>query len=73
MDYTQHAISCGIDMTNKLAIAVDDLLCGWLAEPILHPETQEVQWPIGYWVNSEDIPAMQAMGLDYVIIEEDVL
>ena len=64
-----HALGCGVDMTDRIAIPVADVADRFPAIDILHPETQEVYWPAGFWIKEGDEHWFSDLGMDYVICE----
>jgi hypothetical protein len=77
--YTQareHALKCGHVLGPVDAVPLDRVLSrsasgrgAWLAADVLHPETQEVVYPAGYWIDTDDIAKLASIGVDYVILE----
>lgn len=72
-----HAAACGIDLSNADAVPLHKVISrsksgrgAWLAADVLHPETQDVFYPKGYWIDDKDIPKFEAIGVDYLILEE---
>lgn len=68
-DYQAHAISCGIDMTNRVALPVAECLNRWTAVEVLHPETQDPIVVAGWWVLEDTIKECVNAGVDYLIVE----
>lgn len=72
-----HAAQCGIVLHAGIdAVPVESIVSrsksgrgAWLAADVIHPETMKVVYPTGYWLDSADIPILQGMGVDYVILE----
>jgi hypothetical protein len=64
-----HAAACGFDLVTTDAVPIGKIVRGaWLAVDIVDPETLEVVYPAGYWLDTEDLPRLEALGLDYVIV-----
>lgn len=64
-----HAVLCGIDMTNRIALPIAECVNHFPATDILHPETQEIYWPAGFWIKAGDEHWFTDIGMDYVICE----
>ena len=72
-----HAAACGIDLVNADAVPVQKIVSrsksgrgAWLAVDVVNPETMETVYPAGYWLDDADIPKLEALGIDYVILED---
>lgn len=66
--YTQHAIDCGINMTGKLALAVEDS-AGWLLMlDIIDPVTRAPVIHAGTTMDIQLIAVAQSYGVDYVVV-----
>jgi hypothetical protein len=70
-----HAAACGFDLVTADAVPIGKIVSrassgrgAWLAVDIVDPETLEVVYPAGYWLDTEDLPGLEALGLDYVIL-----
>jgi hypothetical protein len=69
-----HAAACGSDLVTD-AVPIGKIVSRassgrgtWLAVDVVDPETLEVVYPAGYWLDTEDLPRLEALGLDYVIL-----
>jgi hypothetical protein len=67
--YHDHAIACGVDMTGKCALPLDQCLNRWTAAEVLHPETQDPIVVVGWWILEDTIDECKAAGVDYLIVE----
>ena len=72
----EHAVACGFDLVSTDAVPVQRIVSrsksgrgAWLAVDVVNPETLDVVYPAGYWLDEEDIPKLEALGVDYVILE----
>lgn len=76
----EHATQCGYTLALALghvdAVPVQHIVSrsksgrgAWLAIDVVNPETLETIYPAGYWLDDEDIPKLEALGVDYVILE----
>jgi len=67
-EFFQHAIDCGINMTGKLAIPLDESVGRLVMIDIVHPETRETIIPSGVTMDTQLIDICVSCGVDYVII-----
>ena len=67
-EFTQHAIDCGINMTGKLAIPLDESVGRLVMVDIVHPETRETIIPSGVTMDTQLIDICTSCGVDYVIV-----
>ena len=76
----EHAVACGYTLALALghvdAVPVQKIVSrsksgrgAWLAVDVVNPETMEIVYPAGYWLDDADIPRLEALGVDYVILE----
>ena len=72
----EHAVKCGFVLGPVDAVPVQYIVSrsksgrgAWLAVDVINPETMDVVYPAGYWLDTEDLPRLNALGLDYVILE----
>ena len=72
-----HAAACGFDLTSTDAVPVQKIVSrsksgrgSWLAVDVVNPETMETVYPAGYWLDDADVPRLEALGIDYVILED---
>jgi len=72
-----HAATCGFDLAFVDAVPVQKIVScsksgrgAWLAADVVNPETLEVIYPSGFWLIAEDVPKLEALGVDYVILEK---
>lgn len=72
----EHAKKCGYVLGDVDAVPVEKIVSrsrsgrgAWTAVEILHPEDLLVVYPAGYWLDEGDIGKLQAIGIDYVILE----
>lgn len=73
MDFTAHAIACGVDMTRRQALPLLQCNAHRLAVDVLHPETQAPVHRAGDLLRWHNIGQMRGMGIDYCIVEENSL
>lgn len=66
--YTQHAIDCGINMTGKLAVAVEDSAGMLLMLDIINPVTRAPVIHAGTTMDIQLIEVAQGYGIDYVVV-----
>ena len=67
-EFFQHAIDCGINMTGKLAIPLNESVGRLVMIDIVHPETRETIIPAGMTMDSQLIEICASCGVDYVIV-----
>ena len=67
-EFTQHAIDCGINMTGKLAIPLEDSAGRLVMIDIINPETRDVVIHAGTTMDIQLIEVCQSYGVDYVIV-----
>lgn len=72
-----HAAACGFDLVHTDAVPIHRVLSrassgrgAWLAVDVVHPENLSVVYPAGYWIDADDIPKLEAIGVDYLILED---
>lgn len=72
----EHAHQCGYALDGTDAVPVHKIVSrsksgrgAWLAAEVVNPETMEIVYPAGYWLDDADIPKLIALGVDYVILE----
>jgi len=63
-----HAARCGINMTGKLAVAIEDSLGMLLMHPVINPVTLEVRIPTGIIMDMDLADVCYEIGVDYVIV-----
>lgn len=69
--FHNHAVSCGIDMTGKVAVSVYGNLIGeTLADDVINPENMETVLHTGQTLNAAALQWMRLMGCDYCVIEK---
>lgn len=68
-----HAVSCGINMTGKLALPVAESAGYLLMMDIEHPVTRDVIINAGTTMDQQLIDVAAAEGVDYVIVYRDLL
>jgi hypothetical protein len=71
-----HAISCGFVLGPVDAVPLNQVIRrsksgkgSWPAVDIVNPENMAVVHPAGMWIDDADIPKFEALGLDYLILE----
>lgn len=67
-DFYQHAMQCGINMTGKIALPVEDSAGRLVMIDLIHPETLEVILHAGTTMDVQLIEVCQSYGIDYVIV-----
>ena len=72
-----HAAACGVDLVNADAVPVQYIVSrsksgrgAWLAVDVINPETMMTVYPAGYWLDDADILKLEAIGVDYVILQD---
>ena len=66
--YRQHALDCGINMTGKLALALEDSTGMLLMIDIARPDNREVIIPAGIILDCQLIEHAARYGVDYTIV-----
>ena len=72
-----HASACGFTLATTDAVPVHKIVSrsksgkgAWLAVDVINPETLDVVYPAGYWLDDADVPKLEALGVDYVMLED---
>ena len=73
MNFTKHAIACGVDMTRKQALPLHQCAAHRVAVDVLHPESQKPVHRAGDLLRWRHIDDMHAIGIDYLVCEENEL
>ena len=68
LEFTRHAEDCGINMTGKLAISLNESVGRLVMIDIIHPETRETIIPSGVTMDTQLIDICASCGVDYVIV-----
>jgi len=66
--YFQHALDCGINMTGKTTLPIEDSGGRLLMCDIIDPETREVVIHSGTTIDIQLIEVCQSYGVDYAIV-----
>ena len=67
-EFTQHAIDCGINMTGKLAVPLDESVGRLLMIDVIDPVTRDVIIPSGVTLDIQLIDVCESYGIDYVVV-----
>lgn len=72
-----HAAACGFDLVTTDAVPLHKVISrsksgkgAWPAVDICHPVTQEIVCPAGFWIDENEVKILEALGIDYVILED---
>ena len=72
-----HAAARGFDLVTTDAVPLHQVIRrsksgkgAWPAIDILHPVTQEIVCPAGYWIDEDEVKLLESIGVDYVILED---
>jgi hypothetical protein len=68
LDFNDHAIKCGINMTGKIAIPLEDSSGHLVMINITNPETGEAIIQAGTTMDCQLIDVCESYGVDYVIV-----
>ena len=68
LDFNDHAVQCGINMTGKIAIPLEDSAGHLVMVNITDPETGEDIIQSGTLMDSQLIEVCESYGVDYVIV-----
>ena len=68
IEFFQHALDCGINMTGKDAIAIENSVGRLVMIDIINPETREVIIHSGTTMDNQLIAVCESYGVDYVIV-----
>ena len=68
LDFNDHAIQCGINMTGKIAIPLEDSPGHLVMVNITDPETGEAIIQSGTTMDSQLVDVCESYGVDYVIV-----
>ena len=63
-----HAVLCGLDVVNHMAMPVQNAKGATLARDVIHPEDCSVVFAAGHYVSATMVRRLQAMGVDYVMV-----
>ena len=68
LDFNDHATKCGINMTGKIAIPLEDSAGRLVMVNIINPETLDVIIQSGTTMDCQLIDVCESYGVDYVIV-----
>ena len=66
--FLQHALSCGINMTGKEAIALFEGNGRLIMHPVRHPETGQVLLNVGTTMDTQLVEVCASAGVDYIVV-----
>ena len=66
--FLQHALSCGINMTGKEAIALEESNGRLIMHPVRHPETGQVLLNVGTTMDTQLVEVCASAGVDYIVV-----
>lgn len=68
LDYNDHAVKCGINMTGKIAVPLDDSNGHLIMVDLIDPETRDAVTHAGTTMDVQLIEVCKSYGIDYVIV-----
>ena len=67
-DFNIHAAECGINLTGKTALPLENSAGHLVMIDVTHPETMQVVLHAGTTMDMQLIEVCQSYGIDYVIV-----
>ena len=68
LDFNQHAMDCGINLTGKVAVPIEDSAGRLVMIDLIHPVTRDVALHAGTTMDTQLIEVCQSFGIDYVVV-----
>lgn len=68
LDFNQHATDCGINLTGKVALSLENSAGRLVMVDLIHPVTRDVVLHAGTTMDIQLIEVCQSFGIDYVVV-----